>query len=143
MRVGKQIAFGFILVLVIAGLARAQMWIRSVDVPCTVTDAAGRFVTDLQASDFIVRDNGKKQKITGIRSRLQSPLSIALLVDRSRSVSSSFSVLQTAAEGFLKTVIRKSVDRACLVGFDSHVYLLQDWTDDVSRPVEMLRKLSP
>ena len=103
-----------LLLLIISKNGSAQVWIRSVEIPCVVTDKAGRFVSDLSENDFIVRDNGKKQKITGVKFRLQEPLSVALVLDRSRSVAPSFELMKATSEEFLKTMIRKSTDRACL-----------------------------
>jgi len=134
--------YSVLLLLIISTNGSGQVWIRSVDIPCVVTDKSGRFVSDLSENDFIVRDNGKKQKITGVKFRLQEPLSVALVLDRSRSVAPSFELMKATSEEFLKTIIRKSTDRACLVAFDSHVYLLQDWTDDFSRFKETLNALT-
>ncbi|HSP05618.1 MAG TPA: VWA domain-containing protein, partial [Acidobacteriota bacterium] len=114
----------------------------SVDLPCVVTDRSGQFVADLTQADFVVRDNGKIRKITVVKSKQQAPLSIALVLDRSRSVTEAFSTLQAAAKGFLTSVVRSGQDRACLVAFDSHVYLLQDWTDHVDELAGMITKLT-
>ncbi|PWT91851.1 MAG: hypothetical protein C5B54_04530 [Acidobacteria bacterium] len=120
----------------------AQMFIRAVEIPCTVTDSSGKFVTDLTEKDFTVRDHGKRQKVTAVKQKIQAPLSISLLLDRSASVAASFPLLQSASEKFLTAVVRKSKDRSCLVAFDSHVYLLQDWTDDAQLLTAMIGKLN-
>jgi VWFA-related protein len=121
-----------ILLLLISVPGFAQAWIRSVEIPCVVTDKSGRYVADLGEQDFIVRDNGKRQKITGVKFRLQEPLSVALVLDRSRSVAPSFELMKSTSAVFLK---------ACLVAFDSHVYLLQNWTDDITRFPQTLNLL--
>ena len=38
--------------------------------------------------------------------------------------------------------MRQGDDRVCLVAFDSHVYLLQDWTDDADLLTAMIGKLT-
>ena len=143
MRTFSLTAFILFSFLILTPVGFGQVWIRSVDIPCVVTDKAGRYVSDLREPDFIVRDNGKKQQITAVKSRLQEPLSVALLIDRSRSVAPSFQIMKNSAEQFLKTVIHKSIDRACLIAFDSHVYLLQNWTDDFLQLSETMKVLTP
>src|SRR5262249_53916520 len=49
---------------------------------------------------------------------------------------------QNAADKFLSSVVRKNIDRSCLIAFDSHVYLLQDWTDQIELLTGMIQKLS-
>jgi VWFA-related protein len=135
-------SFPAIVILLLALSASAQMWVRSVEIPCSVTDQSGQFVVDLTQNDFVVRDNGKIQKITDVKQKVQSPLRLALLLDRSTSVHDSFPLLKNAAQNFLASVIRPNVDQACLVAFDSHVYLLQDWTNDVSKLSEIIGRLN-
>jgi VWFA-related protein len=129
--------------LIATGKGFTQVWVRAVDVPCVVTDKQGRFVSDLSSNDLTVYDNGKTQKVTNFKKKLQSPLRIAFLLDRSRSVASKFSLLQQASAKFLRSIVRQDLDRACLVSFDSHVYLLKDWTDSVDELTEMIGRLTP
>jgi VWFA-related protein len=143
MKSGKPLLrFLILIVMMVAGIAFGQVWVRSVDIPCYVTNRAGQFITDLKQEDFVVRDNGKIQKITGFKEKLQAPLSVALLIDRSRSVTQAFPLLQSASEKFLGSIIRKNVDRSCIVAFDSHVYLLQDWTDELGLLDQAIGKLT-
>jgi Ca-activated chloride channel homolog len=130
-----------ILILLITFSAWGQMWVRSIEIPCSVTDQSGQFVVDLTKNDFVVRDNGNIQKVTDVKQKVQSPLRLALLLDRSASVRDSFALLKEASQNFLASVIRPNVDQACLIAFDSHVYLLQDWTSDVPKLSEMIRQL--
>ena len=55
---------------------------------------------------------------------------MAIVVDRSRSVQKVLSLAKTAARRFFSSVLRPNRDRACVVVFDSGVYLTQDFTDD-------------
>src|SRR5215831_6465685 len=90
-----------ILILFLAFSAWGQMWVRSVEIPCSVTDQSGQFVLDLTKNDFVVRDNGKIQKVTDVKQKVQSPLRLALLLDRSASVRDSFVLLKQASQNFL------------------------------------------
>jgi len=55
---------------------------------------------------------------------------MAIVVDRSRSVQKVLSLAKTAARKFFSLVLRPNRDRACVVAFDSGVYLTQDFTED-------------
>jgi Ca-activated chloride channel family protein len=134
-------AFAVLLLLTVSH-GWSQVWIRAVDVPCFVTDRQGQLVNDLGKDDFTAYDNDKPVKITNFRKRLESPLQIALVLDRSLSVAEKFPLLQQASVKFLRSIMRKGEDRVCLIAFDSHVYLLQDWTDDVDQLSDMIGRLT-
>ena len=97
-----------------------------------VRDEKGRFVTGLTKDDFIVLDDGKEQPISYFSQEVEQPLTVALVIDRSRSVQSALSKAQVAARDFFNSVLRAGKDRATVVAFDSGVYVVQDFTDDAS-----------
>src|SRR5690349_2224320 len=68
-------------------------------VPVSVTDQQGNAVQGLTKSDFRLIEEGKDQEITGIGNPEEVPVSIALLLDVSSSVSPKglFNAQQTAA----------------------------------------------
>jgi Ca-activated chloride channel homolog len=96
----------------------------------SVRDKRGHSVLGLTKDDFTVIDDGKEQPIVYFSQESDQPLRIALVVDRSRSVQNVLSLAKTAAGNFLTSVLRPNRDRACVVAFDSGVYLTQDFTDD-------------
>jgi len=59
--------------------------VRLVRMLATVKDPLGKLVGGLEKSDFRVRDNGVEQQIAIFERNTAQPLSIALLVDTSRS----------------------------------------------------------
>lgn len=97
-----------------------------------VRDEKGRFVSELTKDDFIVLDDGKEQPISYFSQESDQPLTVALVIDRSRSVQSALSKAQVAARNFFSSVLRAGKDRAAVVAFDSGVYVVQDFTDDAS-----------
>ncbi|HXU37023.1 MAG TPA: VWA domain-containing protein [Blastocatellia bacterium] len=97
-----------------------------------VRDEKGRFVTGLTKDDFIVLDDGKEQSISYFSQEADQPLTVALVIDRSRSVQSALNKAQVAARDFFSSVLRAGKDRATVVAFDSGVYVVQDFTDDAS-----------
>src|SRR5690348_12514418 len=52
-------------------------------VPVTVTDDRGKFVTDLQARDFRILDEGKPQKIEFFSHAEKQPIVVGFLLDLS------------------------------------------------------------
>ena len=93
-------------------------------------DKSGHSVSGLTKEDFTVLDDGTEQPIVYFSQESDEPLRMALVVDRSRSVQKVLSLAKTAARNFLNSVLRPNTDRACVVAFDSGVYLTQDFTDD-------------
>ena len=113
-----------------------DVYVTLVHTHLSVTDAQGRLVTTLGRADFTVYDNDVAQGITDFGLHVDAPLSVAVLLDRSQSVSSRFPFLTSAAEMFASAMLRRPEDRGLLVAFDSKVYLLQDWTADSTRLVQ-------
>lgn len=103
-----------------------------VNVYCTVKDKKGGLVTDLEASNFEVREDGKKQKLRYFARETDRPLTLALLVDTSGSQSQFLPAEKEIGTQFLRQVLRPS-DLALLMTFDVNVDLLQDFTSEAER----------
>ncbi|MBI3951281.1 MAG: VWA domain-containing protein [Acidobacteria bacterium] len=108
----------------------------------TVTDKGGRFISDLNASDFVISDEGRRQQISEFSRETQLPLTLALVVDRSRSVQTRFELERAAAIQFLESVLRKGQDQGLLMAFDSDVYLVHDFTDDAAALSRQIKNLT-
>ena len=108
----------------------------------TVTNKEGEIVSNLEPSDIIIRDNGVRQQITEFSRETQLPLTLALVIDRSRSVQERVALERAAAIGFLESILRKGQDRGLVVAFDSTIFLLQDFTDDVTALTSKIQNLS-
>lgn len=136
----------FIFISLLTGLlyfSLAQdVQVTLVDTFFTVTDKDGQFIKNLKKEDFVVLDNGVPQQIAKFESKIESPLSLALLIDRSQSVGAKFELEQKAAIKFLNSILHQESDRGLIVAFDSKVYLIQDWTSDVSSLVQAVNKLT-
>jgi VWFA-related protein len=96
----------------------------------TVTDSQGRIVTSLGRDDVTVYDNDVPQRLESFTPHVAAPVHLALVLDRSQSVSDRFGMLSAAAATFEQSMLRAPDDRGLLVAFDSKAYLLQDWTTD-------------
>jgi VWFA-related protein len=91
----------------------------------------GKFVDDLALQDIEVRDDKKPPSaILDFRSEVDLPLRLGLLIDTSDSVTERFDFEKKAATKFLQQVIRRNVDRAFVMGFNSRTQVTQDFTDD-------------
>lgn len=93
-------------------------------VPVSVTDAVGQPVLGLKADEFRLQEEGREQQIAQIGNPEEVPLEIALLIDVSGSINSSFEFEKEAAARFLKQVL-KPADRATIFVIDRTPLLRQ------------------
>jgi Ca-activated chloride channel family protein len=93
----------------------------------TVTGDHGRFVSDLEAGDFTILEDGRKQDLS-IFERAKSPLAVSLLIDSSGSMFRQMPLAQRAASEFVARL--RAGDLASVVDFDRRVTVLQPFTDD-------------
>jgi Ca-activated chloride channel family protein len=114
-----------------ATVAQDQPLFRSaidlVSLNITVTDGAGRYVTDLSAEDFSVFEDGAHQDVT-LFNRTNLPIALSLLLDTSSSMEDRLGTAQEAAAGFVGQL--RPQDLAEVVDFDSRVEVLQAYTSD-------------
>ncbi|HYM76149.1 MAG TPA: VWA domain-containing protein [Candidatus Dormibacteraeota bacterium] len=107
--------------------------VNEVNVLFIATDKHGKFVRDLNQSDFSILDDHKPpQAILNFRREVDLPLHLGLLIDVSGSVDSRFDFEQGAATSFLQHAVRAGFDKAFILGFNSHTQLTQDFTDNVA-----------
>ena len=107
--------------------------VNEVNVLFIATDKHGKFVRDLNQSDFSILDDHKPpQAILNFRRETDLPLHLGLLIDVSGSVDSRFDFEKTAATSFLERTVRKSFDRVFVMGFNSHSQVVQDFTDNTA-----------
>jgi Ca-activated chloride channel homolog len=106
--------------------------VNEVNVLFIATDKHGKFVRDLNQTDFSILDDHKPpQAILNFRRETDLPLHLGLLVDVSGSVDGRFDFEQNAATSFLQHTLRVGFDKAFVVGFNSHSQMAQDFTDNV------------
>jgi Ca-activated chloride channel family protein len=100
---------------------------RTVPIYASVTDAIGRFVTDLTRNDFEVRDDGKLQAITQFSLDVQ-PLTAIVLLDGSRSMINALDTVVTAADHLVVRLMPG--DRARVGSFSDEIRLGPAFTSD-------------
>lgn len=109
----------------------------------TVSDKRGRFVNNLTKDDFEVFEDKKRQKVLEFAAETNMPLRIGLLIDTSNSIRERFRFELEASGQFLKSVIRKGVDRAVVYSFDTETRIVQDFSDDTEILDKKVRELRP
>ena len=103
----------------------------------TVSDADGRYLTDLDSDDFSVFEDGVKQDIRYF-NRSNIPLALCLLIDSSASMEEKIATAQDAAIGFARRV--RPQDLAELIDFDTRVTVTQGFTDKPEELEQAIRK---
>jgi Ca-activated chloride channel family protein len=109
----------------------------------TVTEGGGnssRFVTDLEAGDFSVYEDGVKQDVTFF-NKTNLPVALSLLLDTSASMENKLPTAQEAAVGFARRL--RTQDLAEVIDFDSRVTVLQNFTASAGDLESAIRKTSP
>jgi VWFA-related protein len=108
--------------------------VDEVDLAFNVTDKKGRFVANLQPSDFALLDNRlAPERLTFFQQRSDLPLHLAVLIDASDSVKGHFNFERDAALGFVKKIMRTGTDRAFVVTFNDRVTTAQELTDKTAK----------
>src|SRR5258706_15979968 len=115
--------------------------VNLVDLLYTVADKKGKFITSLKKEDFKVYEDDKIQAITNFTSETDLPLTVALLVDTSGSISDKLKFEQEAAIEFFYSTLQRGKDKAIVISFDSAVELNQDYTDDPEKLADAVRKI--
>lgn len=93
----------------------------------SVQDAQSRYVTDLQASDFAVFDDGVRRDVR-VFDAAKMPVDLVLLLDVSQSMSVRMTLARTAAQGILDTL--RGGDRGAVMLFNQHVQAMAGLSGD-------------
>jgi Ca-activated chloride channel homolog len=116
--------------------------VNEVDLLFIATDKHGKFVRDLNQTEFsILDDHMPPQAILNFHRETDLPLHLGLLIDVSGSVHSRFDFEQNATIGFLQHTLRVGFDKAFILGFNSHNQIAQDFTDNVQLLAAGVHKL--
>jgi Ca-activated chloride channel family protein len=114
-----------------------------VNLGVTVTDRKSGLVTDLQAADFQILEDGRPQTIryfaTGeIDPDAAAPLHLGVLLDVSGSMAEDIAFMRTASIKFLNTLT--DAEDITLVDFDTQVRVARYGQGDFARLVERIRQ---
>ncbi len=106
----------------------------------TVKDKKGKLINTLNKDDFEVFEDGQRQQVRYFSRESDLPLTLGLLVDTSVSQGRLVPAERDASETFFRRVLGKK-DMAFVIGFDTDVDLLQDFTDNQRLLTDSLDKL--
>jgi Ca-activated chloride channel family protein len=110
--------------------------VKTVPVYATVTDRAGRFVTDLTKDKFEILDDGKKVELTQFSNEFV-PITAAIMLDLSRSMLARYDAVIAAAEQFIVRLMPG--DRARVGSFSEEVRMGPPLTGDRDALIKFIR----
>jgi Ca-activated chloride channel family protein len=134
--------------IALAALAAAQTNIKvsvnEVIVPVTVTDAKGRFVSDLERTDFRVFEDGREQKIIYFNREQSQPMVVGFLLDMSNSNRLHWKFYQEAATELINTLVPGDKKfSGYLITYSNDAELAVNTSHDPEKMLERVRKLKP
>jgi Ca-activated chloride channel homolog len=118
--------------------ATIRVGVRMVQVDAVVRNRAGHMIDNLTADDFRVYEDGVLQEVQNF-SRDEMPLAVAIVIDRSGSVSPYISELRRVATRALDQL--KHRDEVCLFSFADTVDRLEDLTTNRQRIVDAIDRI--
>lgn len=110
----------------------------SIDVTVT-SGAGGRSVTGLKAEDFVIYEDGVRQKVSNFSTT--GAFNLVLVIDTSGSTQDQVALMRRAARRFLDEV--RPQDRIAVIEFNEKVELLEDLTADRSKIERAIGLLKP
>jgi VWFA-related protein len=118
-----------------------------VTIAAVVRDKHGRFARDLQKSDFVVEEGGRKRDIVDFHADDNAPVRVALLFDVSGSmrVADRIQTARNAARQVMSSLRLGSAggDEAAVFAFDMNLLPLQSFTSDPAAIEQALARVAP
>ncbi len=99
----------------------------------TAVDKDRRFVTTLRREDVRVVEDGVPQELSVFERETDLPLTLAILIDTSRSQEYTLPDEKSAARAFIDSVLKPDTDRAAVISFTGEAVLQQDLTNDFGK----------
>ena len=106
--------------------------VKLVNVFVTVTDARGAPAANLQKENFVLKEDGKEQKIAIFTRESALPLSIVLAVDTSLSTRKDLPLELTSARKFAHAIVRPQ-DGLAVYKFSETVSQMVPFTSDLKK----------
>src|ERR1039458_8551157 len=106
--------------------------VKLVNVFVTVTDARGAPISSLEKENFLLKEDGKEQKIALFSRESALPLSIVLSVDTSLSTRKDLPLELMSARKFAHTILRPQ-DGLALYKFSEEVNEVVPFTSDLKK----------
>jgi len=121
-----------------------HLGVNEVNLIFTVTDKHGRYIPNLQQSDFALLDDRKAPShVNSFHQQINLPLRVGIVIDASTSIRSRFQFEQQSATEFLLEILKARSDRAFVMGFDTTPTVEQDWTNNIDGLEAGINRLRP
>jgi VWFA-related protein len=117
---------------------KISVTVKMVQVDAVVRNRSGNSIANLGIQDFKVYDNNVLQQVVSF-SQDRLPIAVAIVVDRSGSVSPYLSELKYIATRALSNM--KEQDEVCLFVFDQAVVLVEPLTSDRTRIANAITRI--
>jgi VWFA-related protein len=111
-------------------------------IPALVKSAKGEIVYGLTAKDFIVEDDGVEQPVHLDEAAEGQPVSVVVAIQVGRRAAYEFPRIR-GLSAMLDPLVQEGRGSVAIIGFDSHVHPIQDFTGDSDQIVRSLRELQP
>jgi len=137
-------SFLLILVIVMALLAQdITTNVHLVLVPTTVMGKQGALVDGLQVDDFVVTDNGVRQKIRMDTSdTVLAPVSLVVLVQASGISTPALARIRRVG-GMIQPVVMGDRGQAAVIAYDTEVRVYQEFTPDGNKIRKAFEDIQP
>jgi len=121
-----------------------HLGVNEVNLIFTVTDKHGKYIPNLQQSDFALLDDQKAPaRVNSFHQQINLPLRVGIVIDASTSIRSRFQFEQQSATEFLLDILKARSDRAFVMEFDDTPTVDQDWTNDIDKLEAGVNKIRP
>jgi VWFA-related protein len=112
-------------------------------VPATVTDKKGNFIDGLSADDFLVSDDGVRQKVRlDTSDTVLAPVSLVVAVQSSGISATELDRIHRVG-GLIQPLVIGDRGQAAVVAFDSEVRVFQEFTSDSAKIRSAFEQIEP
>lgn len=123
---------------------RIRVSVNEVIVPVTVVDDKNRFVSNLDAKDFKITDEGREQKIQFFTRESNQPVVVGFLIDMSNQTRLHWKTYQEAViELVLALMPGDKKFSGYLISYGNEAELQVNTTTDSEKIVDKVRKMKP
>jgi VWFA-related protein len=124
--------------------ARIQVSVNEVIVPVTVTDDRGRFVSNLEAKDFRILDEGRPQRIQFFSHDQKQPIVVGFVIDMSNNTRVHWKTYQDAIMELVWNLLPGDKRyTGYLVTYTDNAQMVVNTTWDSDKITDQIKKLKP
>jgi Ca-activated chloride channel homolog len=118
--------------------------VNEVELPVTVTDDKGRFVSNLTVKDFRILDEGRPQRVTFFSHDEKQPIVAGILVDQSNSMRIHWNTYQDAILELIWALLPSEPHyQGYLISYGNTAQLSVNTTQDPDKLADAVRRMRP